>query len=90
MASIFSVFGSGSSMFVEGFEAGRDSITNFRNEQRTDHILEEKARQERLIKGIRKSNQNIAKALQGVTNEELAEINMYNEKLGLPLINSVK
>lgn len=87
MASIFSVIGSGSKMITDAFESGSDAITNFRNQQKQDHLIEAKIRQEDLIKQVRKANQGIAKALQGVSDAELAEINMYNEMLGLPLIN---
>jgi len=86
MANIFSVIGAGSDMFTETFDSGRDAIRNFRAEQQTDHIIAAKERQERLIVGVRSANQNIRKALQGVTDSELAEINMHCESIGLPLI----
>jgi cell division FtsZ-interacting protein ZapD len=86
MASIFSAIGSVFGVVVDSSESMSSAISNFRQEQKLDHVIERGQRQVRLIKETNKSRKEMLKELQGISSADLAELNKLNEELGYPTI----
>lgn len=86
MASIFSALGSCFNVITDSCEAMSSGISNFREQQKLDHKLDEIKRKSTFVKEFHKAYGDIQKSVVTVSDEELGEINKVFESLNLSQI----
>ena len=86
MASIFSALGSCFNVVTDSCEAMSSGISNFREQQKLDHKLDEIKRKSTFVKEYHKAYTDIQKSVATVTESELTEINKVFESLNLSQI----